>query len=85
VAVISAVPYANLHLTPDTHASTPLLIFIDWMPFLPLNQQCQSIEGIDTEGTHACMHAHMHAHMHVRAACTLAYARLMALYLGLPG
>jgi len=46
VAVASAGPYANLHLPQtDNHASTPQLsIFTGWMPFLPPNQQRQSIE-----------------------------------------
>ena len=29
----------------DNHASTSHSVFTGWMPFLPLNQQCQSIEG----------------------------------------
>ena len=33
-------------LQTDNHASTPpLSFFTGWMPFLPLNQQCQSTEG----------------------------------------
>jgi len=46
VVVASAGPYASLHLTPDNHASTPLLKFSTGQtPFLPPNQQHQSIEG----------------------------------------
>jgi len=34
-------------LQTDNHASTPpLSLFTGWMPFLPPNQQHQSIEGI---------------------------------------
>jgi len=34
-------------LQTDNHTSTSLLkFFTGWMPFLPPNQQCQSIEGI---------------------------------------
>jgi len=36
--------YANLHIIPDNHASTPPL---SRMPFLPPNQQCQSTESKD--------------------------------------
>jgi len=32
-------------LQADNHASTPPLFFTGRMPFLPPNQQCQSIEG----------------------------------------
>jgi len=32
-------------LQADNHASTPLLSFTGWMPFLPPNQQWQSTEG----------------------------------------
>ena len=35
-----------ISLQADNHASTPPLSFFTfWMPFLPLNQQCQSTEG----------------------------------------
>jgi len=50
MAVALAGPYASLHLTPDRkprHHS----VFTARMPFLPLNQQCQSTEGTSTEGT----------------------------------
>jgi len=44
-------PYANLHLGPDSyHANIPPLSFFTCqMPFLPPNQQRQSIEGNSTE------------------------------------
>jgi len=47
VAVASAGPYASLHLSPDRqprqHPTTQF--FTGRMPFLPPNQQRQSIEG----------------------------------------
>jgi len=49
VAVASAGPYASLHLAPDReprqHPTTQF--FTGRMPFLPPNQQRQSIEGIE--------------------------------------
>jgi len=49
VAVVSAGPYANLHLAQtDNHASTSSLFFTDQMPFLPPNQQRQSTEGTNS-------------------------------------
>jgi len=47
VAVASAGPYANLHLSQaDNHASTPpLSFFTGRMLFLPPNQQHQSNKG----------------------------------------
>jgi len=47
VAVASAGPYANLHLAPDriTTPASHHSVFTGRMPFLPRNQQRQSIEG----------------------------------------
>ena len=40
-------------LQTDYYASTPPpSFFTGWMPFLLLNQQCQSTEGTSTEGTY---------------------------------
>jgi len=49
--VVSAGPYASLHLAPDrqSHQLPTTQFFTGRMPFLPPNQQRQS-----TEGTHAC-------------------------------
>jgi len=46
VAVASAGPYANLHLTPDRqpHQHPTTQFFTGRMPFLPPNQQRQSTE-----------------------------------------
>jgi len=47
VAVVSAGPYASLHLAPDKYPRQhpTIQFFTGWMPFLLPNQQRQSTEG----------------------------------------
>ena len=58
VVVTSAGPYASLHLAPDRCQHPTTLFFTGRMPFLPLNQQHQSTEGILPENSCKKLHQH---------------------------
>jgi len=75
VAVASAGPYADLHLTQtDNHARILPQFLIGRMLFLPCNQQRQSSEGkviIHTVLTYICDFTGHFSHEHGLASCSL--------------